>query len=919
MAAATATRTRPTSTQTITTPSVTLSKSYKLDTVPIHSRIKSGLSRIYQHLIPPKADTDEPGVEPTPKPTSTSPPPQLPPVIAAKSDVLNGNLTINEQHDDLPYSRSSEPRQIESISQGPPGRVLQEGSRQGIAKSSDYVQDGTKKEILRFEGLPSKLATTSSVAPTPIPIPVDGNAEGQAATRHLVELPFKEHSTVRLSRSRKSYMDMEAKIPDVLSDEWNNNVKEKLDREVNALIKGMNGGKDHIHSSTQFYMVGTKHGDKLLAEPTIVISCGIKDCRRKLAARLNKINLYYLATFDRPICVRYSPQPASWAASSTEDAPFRESTAGIPSLQDVCVELSDVPAISGLKMRFDVLHAGNVQQRYATLGGIIGIDEAIFIMTTAHTFLADMRSASKTSSSEGISRTDSSSDSDGDAGPIEASLFSLPSPSQSTMNFSSLWTSKVKPAIAYSFLGEVAQIANSTSFTPSSSDWALFEVLNTHPLLSKFAISVQTSTVIPALQLTPGSVQILDNVNTRCTAFLTQTSASIHTGQAVMDVREVLLDNPLSPGASGAWIVRENNVCGYVVAITGSGRSCFMVTMEHVFREMETVYGKDVKFGRELKELIKENRIAERAFSSPPETPEDRVQQFGIEVAHDEIQPNNLRTMPYLNVSRKTLHRLSLVESYQNVMSIDPDDNHDRSVTYALESENGLETIESRIISRAQPNFNNAKLWSPRKKRHNFGVILLLAFLDAFASTMVAPSVPLLMRDLHSSHDLLGSSIVSIYVFGQITGPLLLVPLSNIYGRRIVYLTSNVVFIIFNIACSLAQSTSTLIAYRFFAGCAAACHLAVGHSSIEDMYFDKKSYENLDFLTRRRQTTAEGHKSLFLFKGRGQALAALTIASMLGSSIGPIPSGYLAEHANWRWVFRAIAILVGQLSSTSLV
>ena len=411
-------------------------------------------------------------------------------------------------------------------------------------------------------------------------------------------------------------MDVAADIPDVLIDEWNNNVKPKLDPEVKALIQVMNGGKDKIHSTTQFYMVGSKQGDKLLAEPTIVISCRSKNCKRKLAAQLSRLKLHHLAAFDHPICVRYQPQPAFWAASLTENAPPRDSTARLATLQDVYIERSNMPAISGLKMKFDVLQAGIVKQRYATLGGVIGIDEAIFIMTTAHTFLADERSANNLSSSDDINRNDSGSDSDGDTDPAEASVFSVSSPLHNNTDFASLWTSKIKAAIAYSFLGEVATIGNSINFDSSSSDWALFEVLRPHPLLSKFATSVKTSPFIPASRLTPGSVQILDTVNTRCTGFLTQASASIHTGQAVIDVREVLLNSSLSPGASGAWIVRENNVCGYIVAIARTKPSCFMVSIEHAFREIENVHGKSVKLGRELEDLMKENRIVEQVFSS---------------------------------------------------------------------------------------------------------------------------------------------------------------------------------------------------------------------------------------------------------------------------------------------------------------
>ena len=112
-------------------------------------------------------------------------------------------------------------------------------------------------------------------------------------------------------------------------------------------------------------------------------------------------------------------------------------------------------------------------------------------------------------------------------------------------------------------------------------------------------------------------------------------------------------------------------------------------------------------------------------------------------------------------------------------------------------------------------NTENPKEWEPWNKRRNFCIIPLLVFFNTFASTIIVPSVPLIMRDLGSNNYLLGNFIVSIYELGQIIGPLLLLPLSNMYGRRKVYFISTFQFIVFNISCALAPSTSSLIASVF--------------------------------------------------------------------------------------------------------
>ena len=972
------TTTRRRSNRPTTAPGVNPSINWKLDTFPTHSRIWTGLSRVCQQLIPLKAPTNQPSAGPTSTPISTSLSQPLS-KHAGFIEAPNGTVTSNVQLHKLPEGREPplEPRQTKSNLQGPPGPVVQGHSQQGAAEYGESVRDGEKSSV-QFEGQSSKLATTSSEAPTAPPILINGSVEAPATRSHPVEISFNEHSTERLSKSRNQYMDREAEIPTELNDEWNNNVKPMLDEEVKVLIQNRYGGNDKIHSTSQLYMVGTRvymvgtrDEHRLLAEPTIVITCGTRDCKRKLDDRLKKLKLHHLAAF--PIRVRYKRQPAHWAASSTEERLAQGSTDTLHTLQDVCIEQSDMPAISGLKMKFDVIHqAGTVQQRYATIGGFIGIDEAIFIMTTAHPFLTDLRSTNDASSPDDTSRTDSSSHSDGDADPEETSLFSESSTPHSTMEFASLWTSNLKATVAYSFLGKTFAPGNHTTLLSSSSDWALFEVLNTHPLLSKFAISAKISSVIPAL--TPGNVQILDTVNTSCTGFLTQTSATIHTGQAVMDVREVLLDHQLSSGASGAWVVRGNHVCGYVVALSGSGQSCFMVTMEHAFREIETVYSKEVKLGRELQDLAKGNR-AVQTLGTTLDIHEDRIWQTEMPVSQDAVQPPEKQgTTPSADISRNTAdtnqntadisqNTRALTSNVGMILRMIPtlikkrrrpsisttsvpisryaDDNHDLETRPvgdipALELDHDLETgpmggnpantlelerhvdnTESGLPLGGQSDSRKAENWEPWKKRRNFCVILSLTLLNTFAATIVAPSVPLITRDFDTSNNIvLRSFIVPIYVFGQIAGPLLLIPLSNTYGRRVVYHFSNVQFIIFNTACAVAPSTNALIAFRFFAGCAAACPLAIGHSSIEDMYFDKKRYQRLEILRHRRGSVGSP-KGIFLFKERSEAIAVLTVASIQGSSIGPVIGGYLAEHTSWRLVFVTIASLVSLLQLLS--
>ena len=67
-------------------------------------------------------------------------------------------------------------------------------------------------------------------------------------------------------------------------------------------------------------------------------------------------------------------------------------------------------------------------------------------------------------------------------------------------------------------------------------------------------------------------------------------------------------------------------------------------------------------------------------------------------------------------------------------------------------------------------------------------------------------------------------------------GPLIVAPMSELYGREPLYNISNFLFVICNIACAASNSFGMLVAFRFLAGCAGAAPLTLGGGTIADMY-----------------------------------------------------------------------------------
>ena len=117
------------------------------------------------------------------------------------------------------------------------------------------------------------------------------------------------------------------------------------------------------------------------------------------------------------------------------------------------------------------------------------------------------------------------------------------------------------------------------------------------------------------------------------------------------------------------------------------------------------------------------------------------------------------------------------------------------------------------------------------------------------------------MKTFNSTNETLGAFVTSVYLLGYSFGPLVIAPLSEIYGRAICYNICNFVFFIFSVACALAPNLGGLIVFRLLQGIAASCPITLGAGTIADMVPLEK---------------------------RGAAMASWIMGPVLGPTIGPL-------------------------------
>ncbi|KAH3938566.1 hypothetical protein HBI24_227890 [Parastagonospora nodorum] len=178
--------------------------------------------------------------------------------------------------------------------------------------------------------------------------------------------------------------------------------------------------------------------------------------------------------------------------------------------------------------------------------------------------------------------------------------------------------------------------------------------------------------------------------------------------------------------------------------------------------------------------------------------------------------------------------------------------------------------------------------WPRGRKWSVTDVLSATSFNRIMVSTIMAPALTTIARELSMSPT---ESVMalSIYLLATAFGPLVIGPLSEVYGRSKVLHASNVWFLVWNVVCGFAKTKEVLIAARFLAGFGAGGVYALAGGVLGDVW-------------RKEQ--------------RGRSLGMYLLIPLLGAAVGPIIGGFMAFRTTWRWmfwstsIFQAVMILV---------
>ncbi|WP_194244283.1 MDR family MFS transporter [Nonomuraea phyllanthi] len=154
------------------------------------------------------------------------------------------------------------------------------------------------------------------------------------------------------------------------------------------------------------------------------------------------------------------------------------------------------------------------------------------------------------------------------------------------------------------------------------------------------------------------------------------------------------------------------------------------------------------------------------------------------------------------------------------------------------------------------------------------GSLILTMFLAAIDQTVVATAMPTIVGELHGLDSV--SWLVTAFALTSAIATPLYGKLSDMYGRKNLYLSAIVVFVAGSALCGLAQSMGQLVAFRALQGIGAGGLMVLNMTIVGDL------------VTPRERARFQG-----IF---GAVFTLATVA-------GPILGGYLTEHVSWRWIF----------------
>ncbi|KAM0282796.1 hypothetical protein ACHAQH_002800 [Verticillium albo-atrum] len=176
--------------------------------------------------------------------------------------------------------------------------------------------------------------------------------------------------------------------------------------------------------------------------------------------------------------------------------------------------------------------------------------------------------------------------------------------------------------------------------------------------------------------------------------------------------------------------------------------------------------------------------------------------------------------------------------------------------------------------------FGSPLQWPQHRKYLVLALSCIASFLTAYTSGSYSPPVAAMAEDLGSSNIAMIAGITT-FCIGFAFSPMVLAPISEIYGRRLVLVPSGVLYVAFQAVCSVMPNLAGMLIARLFVGIGGAVFSSVIGGIIADMW------------TKETRNTPMALFSGFVLAGTGA---------------GPLCGAIMMNRIDnktlaWKWVF----------------
>ncbi|KAG2145187.1 MFS general substrate transporter [Suillus clintonianus] len=178
---------------------------------------------------------------------------------------------------------------------------------------------------------------------------------------------------------------------------------------------------------------------------------------------------------------------------------------------------------------------------------------------------------------------------------------------------------------------------------------------------------------------------------------------------------------------------------------------------------------------------------------------------------------------------------------------------------------------------------DDPRLWSNTKKTAVLLIISGASMFAGLATNIQNPANAQIEQQLHTTSGDISLSL-SLFILVQGNCPIIWSAISEIKGRKLVYLLSIALFILGSAIVAVSRTIGLVIGMRIVQGAGSSAVWAIGAATLADIY--------------------EPHQ-------RGTMMGVYYSAPLLGPSLGPILGGALTQGLSWRAVFWFLVIWGG--------